>query len=151
MRALLMTSVLLSTTAIACPNLAGTYATCRAIHGHASGSTNMIVSQKVQSRVTTFKVSAKNNETQETESEVYIADGKTRTEVDADPDSGMTLRTSRTISCLGTTLNINMNATLDGQSVGSTAIKVYKNGKQLIVDSKNFDGEETVIEQEICE
>lgn len=68
-----------------------------------------------------------------------------------DPDSGTTLETSSSIVCTSTTLNININVKLNGESAGYSMIKVTKLGKQLIIDSKMFDGEQTYVEKEICE
>lgn len=151
MRFLAIAALLVSSSAFACPNLAGTYATCRSTTGQTPGSTNMVVTQSVTNKITTYEVSATNNETNERENETYRADGKINTQVISDPDSGITLETSSKISCTATTLSIDMNVKLNGEAAGYAYIKVVKNGSQLIVDSTSFDGEETIVEKEICE
>ena len=151
MRFLAALVLLVSSSAFACPNLAGTYASCRSTTGQTPGSTNMFVTQSVTNKVTTFEVSATNNETNEREQETYRADGKVNTQVISDPDSGITLETSSQISCSSSTLSIDMSVKLNGEAAGYANIKVVKVGSQLIVDSTSFDGEETIVEKEICE
>ncbi len=151
MRFFAILTLLISSSAFACPNLAGTYASCRSTTGATPGSTDMVVKQSVTNNITTYDVSATNNETNERENEVYRADGKINTQVITDPDSGITLETSSKVYCTGTTLNIDMNVKLNGEVAGYANIKVAKVGSQLIVDSVNFDGEETIVEKEICE
>lgn len=151
MRFLAIAALLISSSAFACPNLSGTYASCRSTTGATPGSTDMVVKQSVTNNITTYDVSATNNETNERENEIYRADGKINTQVITDPDSGITLETSSKVYCTGTTLNIDMNVKLNGEVAGYANIKVAKVGSQLIVDSVNFDGEETIVEKEICE
>jgi hypothetical protein len=151
MRFLAAIALLVSSSAFACPNLAGTYAACRSTTGQTPGSTNMVVTQSVSNKITTYEVSATNNETNERENETYIADGKINTQVITDPDSGMTLETSSKISCTPSTLSIDMNLKLNGEAAGYANIQVVKVGSQLIVDSTTFDGEQTIVEKEICE
>lgn len=151
MHFLVALALLVSSSVFACPNLAGTYATCRSTTGQTPGSTNMVVTQSVTNKITTYQVSATNNETNEREHEIYKADGKVNTQVISDPDSGTTLETSSRISCTATTLKIYMNVKLNGEAAGFAEIKVVKVGSQLIVESMSFDGEETIVEKEICE
>lgn len=151
MRFFAILTLLISSSAFACPNLAGTYASCRSTTGATPGSTDMVVKQSITNNITTYDVSATNNETNERENEIYRADGKINTQVITDPDSGITLETSSKVYCTGTTLNIDMNVKLNGEVAGYANIKVAKVGSQLIVDSVNFDGEETIVEKEICE
>lgn len=65
MRLIAVAMILVSTSALACPNLAGHYAICRSINGYSAGSTDMEVKQTVQNRITTYAVSATNAQTQE--------------------------------------------------------------------------------------
>jgi hypothetical protein len=151
MRFLALATFIISSSALACPNLAGTYTTCRSTTGQSPGSTNMIVSQSVTNKITTYEVSATNNETNEREQETYRADGIIQTQVILDPETGITLETSSKISCSATTLSIDLNVKLNDEAEGYANIKVVKVGSQLIVDSTTFNGEETIVEKEICE
>ncbi len=151
MRFLALAAFIISSSAIACPNLAGTYATCRSTTGQTPGSTNMIVTQSVTNKITTYEVSATNNETNEREQETYRADGKIQTQIISDPETGITLETSSKISCSETTLSIDLSVKLNDEVAGHANINVVKVGSQLIVDSTSFDGEETIVEKEICE
>lgn len=149
MRALLVAVTFISTSAMACPNLAGSYKVCRSTTGHSSGSTDMVVSQSVQNKVTVYNVSATNAETQTRETEVYKTDGKPV--VAKYEDSGMVLVTKTVSTCAGTTLNINVDMSLNGQEMGWSKVKVTKAGKQLVIESKSFDGERENSDKEICE
>lgn len=151
MRTLATALLFISTSSFACPNLAGTYATCHSLTGQSEGQTDMVVSQKIQNKITIYEVNAISNETNEREYAVYKADGKKNTQVITDEDSGMTLETSSVISCTNKALNIRMDMKLDGHSVGYQTISISKVGQQLIIDSKSFDGDEVSIEKEICE
>lgn len=151
MRALALLAALVSLPVFSCPLLQGHYSACRSTTGQQHGSTDMTVTQTVQNRITTYTVSAINIETQERETEVYKADGKINTQTFRDPESGITLQTSTRVICTGSILNIDIDIKLDGQAFGYSKVKVSKAGKQLIIDSKNFNGEEEISDREICE
>jgi hypothetical protein len=151
MRVLVMITFLISLPALACPQLAGTYATCRSLTGHTSGQSDMVVTQSVQNKVMVYEVNAIDNDSQEREYETYKADGKTISQVITDPESGLSLETSSRISCTSKALNIRMEIKFDGELEAYATVSVTKVGKQLLIDSESFDGEEQIIEKEICE
>lgn len=142
---------LVSTTSLlACPNLAGQYKECRSTTGNSAGSSDMVVNQNVQNRITTYVVSATNNESGERETENYRADGKIKVQVVSDPDSGMSMETATQVICSGNSLHININVKFMGEPAGYSKVKVSKNESELYIDSEYFDGEEVLRDREIC-
>jgi hypothetical protein len=151
MRALFVAVTFIATSAFAaCPNLAGNYKVCKNIAGE-TVSADMIVQQSIQNKVTVYNVSVINQETQQRESEVYKTDGKMVSETYEDPETGIQIEAQMVSACIGNALDIKMNLNMGGQTMGWTKIKVTKNGKQIIVDSVNFDGEQEITDKEICE
>jgi hypothetical protein len=151
MRTLAIATFLLSWSLYACPDLTGTYTKCLPTNGHSAELSNMVVTQNVENKITSYTVAATNTHTEEREIEIYKADGKARKEVITDPDSGMSLETTSTISCKDSALKISMYMKLDGEDVGYSLVSVEKVGTQLIIDSHGFDGETEYTEKEVCE
>jgi hypothetical protein len=48
-------------------------------------------------------------------------------------------------------LSIDITIKIDGEAFGYSKVKVSKSGKQLFIDSKNFNGDEELSDREICE
>jgi len=150
MRALWPISFLITTSLFACPDLSGKYATCRSVTDNSITSSDMVVSQTVRNKVTTYSVSATNASTGERETETYKADGKAKTDVFRDPDTGMALETKTIATCSGATLDIKVEVKFDGDVFGTSRVKVLKNGQELIMESVYItDGEEKT-DTEIC-
>lgn len=150
MRAFALVFLISTSTALACPNLLGQYKECVSTTGNSAGSTDMLVKQSVQNRITTFVVSATSNESGERETETYKADGKTSVQVITDPDSGMSMETATQVSCSGNYLNINIKVKFMGEAAGYSKVKVSKNGSELYIDSEYFDGDEVSKDREVC-
>lgn len=148
MRTFIFALSLMTSTAFACPNLAGSYKECKNSKGE-SVSTDMLVTQKVQNRVTIYDVSIISSESQQRESEVYKTDGKPV--IVKMEEAGMVFTTKTVSTCVGNSLHININMTLNGEAAGWSKVKVSKAGKQLIIDSEGFDGEQQTTDREICE
>ena len=140
-----------TSSALACPDLAGRYQVCRSTTGHSAGSTDMVVSQVINNKITTYTVSATSEETGERQTEIYKADGKLKKEVVTDPDSGFSMTTETLVKCSGNVLSIDINVKFMGEAAGYSKVKVTKNGSELYIDSKYFDGEEEVSDREICQ
>lgn len=64
MRSLLLASLFVSATAVACPDLSGKYAACKMSDGTIT-DTDMVISQSVQSGVTVYSTSSTDAETGE--------------------------------------------------------------------------------------
>lgn len=151
MRLTALAAFILSTSAFAaCPNLTGKYAVCRSTTGATGGMTDLVVAQSVRNKITIYNVTS-TDEVGERASETYKTDGKTVRQDVTDADSGMTLTTLTTSSCVGNALSIKTEMLFMGERAGWANLKVYKNGTQLIVETQGNDGEENYTDKEICE
>jgi hypothetical protein len=141
----------LSTSAFACPYLAGQYKECRSTTGHSSGSYDMVVSQIVQNKITTYTVTATDAHTHERLTEIYRADGKINISEYKEPDSGILVKTTTTVFCDEQELNIKGQIIKFEKVASSFHIRVTKYGQQQIISSVYADGEDQKTDQEICE
>lgn len=152
MRTLALIALVASTSAFACPDLAGTYAVCRSQTGNSAGSTNMVITQTTANKVTTYSVTSTDAETNERATETFKADGKTVSNTQTDPDSGITLQLATTVSCVATSaVKINMVVKFNGEQAANIVQTISKSGKTLtMVATGNNMGEE-INETVICE
>ncbi len=119
-----------SFSAFACPNLSGTYATCRSTTGSMDGSTELVVTQNTANGVTTYTLSAISGENNERETEELVADGKTRSETAQDPTYGE-VKASITYTCVGSSLVGNENLQMQGQAVMDINHETTKSGNTI--------------------
>lgn len=117
----------------ACPKLEGTYAACRSTTGSMSESTEMVVTQKTKNGITTYTVTSTDSESQERKSEDMIADGKTRTETQNDPELGE-ITASMTFTCSGPKVVGDMSVIAQGTPLIELHQEVSKNGSALEMD-----------------
>lgn len=150
MRFLLIASLFVSSTAFACPNLAGKYASCRSTTGQTSGSSDVVITQGITNRITTFVVTM-TDENQDRSTHTYKADGKVTKEEIKDPDSDLVIQTLSTASCTNTAFTVKSEVKYGGEIAITLATKMYKNGKQLIIENSGYDGETNYSEKQICE
>lgn len=132
MRTLAIALALVSTSALACPNLAGTYATCRSTTGASTGSTDVVVAQKVVNGVTVYSVTSTDDESQERETEEMIADGKTRTETESSPETGEIVL-SATYKCSGDALIGTQSVVWQNAPVADIDQNITKSGNTLTI------------------
>lgn len=113
MRFLSLILALSSFSALACPNLAGQYAVCRSTTGATSGSSDVLVSQRIENGVTIYSITSTDDETGERDTSEFPADGQiyNNTEV----QDGMEITTSTMIACAGNALNMVSSSTVDSQ------------------------------------
>ncbi len=114
----------------ACPNLAGTYATCRSTTGSIGGSTELVVTQNTTNGVTVYTFSSIDDETHERDADEMIADGKTRSETAQDPNYGE-LKASITYKCTGSSLVGNENLLMEGETFMDINHETTKSGNTL--------------------
>ena len=152
MRTLAIALALISSSAFACPDLSGKYAVCRSQTGNSAGSTDMVITQTTANRVTTYTVASTDVETNERETETFKADGKTVSNTQTDPDSGMTLSIATTASCIGTSaVKINMVVKFNGEVAANVVQQVSKAGKTLTMKTTGSNMGEEINETVICE
>lgn len=151
MRALIIASLFVTTSAFACPNLTGKYAECRTQNGEVT-STNMTVSQSVSGGVTTYTLTSTSAEDGETITEHYTANGRTINVNHTDPESGMTLQIATTASCEAkTALNVAVALKINGELLADVKVNVKKDAHRLVIASKGFSGEEQINDIVTCE
>lgn len=153
MRLLLLSSLFISSTVLACPNLAGKYATCKTTSGEPTGTTDINVSQRLDRGVTIYSIESKNvNDSGEvTVSESFRADGKTVIATETDPDSGMTAELATTATCQGAkSLNLLMKLTINGEEIARVTTTVSKNGNSLMTVTKSVGAEGESVETVVC-
>ncbi len=138
MRSLALATLLISFSSIAaCPNLAGSYATCRSSTGSIGGSTELVVTQATTAGVTTYTFSSIDDETHERDADEMIADGKTRSETAQDPNYGE-IKASITYKCSGNSMIGNENVLVDGQTFMDINHETVKSGNTL---TRKYSGE----------
>jgi hypothetical protein len=131
MRFVLALIALVSTSAFACPDLAGKYTVCRSSTGSSGGSRDVVVTQSVRNRITTFFMTATDEETQERDTTSVIADGKVRTESVTDPETGLVIVSATQASCSGNALILNNKTTIDNNELAIVKVTITKSGNQI--------------------
>lgn len=151
MRLLTIAALLVSTSAFACPNLTGTYATCRSTTGATSGSTNLVVTQKIQNKVTVYTVTSTDDETQQRTTETYKADGKTVVETETSPDFG-TVEFATTATCNAQkSLDIKVKFSMNSEEFALVTSSISKNNNKITMTTKTQSMGEEQKETVICE
>lgn len=152
MRLFAVALLALSTSAFACPDISGKYAACRSLTGNSSGSTDMVITQTTSNKITTYSVTSTDAETNERSTETFKADGKTVSNTQTDPDSGMTLQLSTNVSCVGTSaVKINMIVNFNGEQAANIVQTISKSGKTLTMKATGNNMGEEINETVICE
>lgn len=132
MRAFILLSSIFSFSALACPNLSGTYLACTNSNGQESEMAKVVIEQKVINKVTHYTIRSQDPRTGDEREENYIADGKLKVASMTDSDTGTVVRTETRATCQNTFLNLSLNVTIDGQSLAKIATKVSKENSALI-------------------
>lgn len=152
MRTLALIALVASTSAFACPDLSGKYAVCRSQTGASAGSTDMVITQTTANKVTTYTVASTDAETNERATETFKADGKTVSNTQTDPDSGITLQLATTVSCVATSaVKINMVVNFNGEQAANIVQTISKSGKTLTMVATGSNMGEEINETIICE
>lgn len=117
----------------ACPNLSGTYATCRSTTGAMSGLTDMVVTQKNVNGVTLYTMTSTDNESQERTTDEIVADGITHSDTTIDPELGEVVG-SFTYACSGPKLTGNVSVIASGSPLMEVNMEIQKKGSLLEMD-----------------
>ncbi len=112
----------------ACPNLSGTYTTCRSSTGEVT--TGSTISQTIANGVTTYKILSVDDETGVEVEETIIADGVLRTQSNSD-DTGMTMTMTTKANCTADSLKYEVKVAIDNQEFANIQANVTKSGSQL--------------------
>lgn len=149
MRSLVLASLFVSASAVACPDLSGNYPVCRSNVPDSTPDQNIVISQAVSNGVTTYTTSSTDSETGETTTESIAADGKV-IEVEANPD-GLPIAMKYSASCADNSLVMDVSLSVEGMDIGSAKSTLTKEGNALVTRTTgNILGEE-IAEETICE
>lgn len=142
MRAIALFTLLVSASAIACPDLSGKWASCKSQTTGDHGSMEM--SQSTENGMTIYR--SKTVDAVGTQEDEIIADGIVKTSVDEDGVS-----TVQKKSCEGNKLVVSIHYELDGQIEGATQITVQKKDDKLITKATGKFGSQTLNQEIVCE
>lgn len=149
--ALVILAASFSLTALACPDLAGYYQTCRNQAGQVD-STNTTVSQDIRNGSHVYTMTSTSADTGEETTASYIANGQTLTQTYTDPNSGMTFVIGQRAACKNEALTIAMTISLEGQLLSTVNVQVAKFGEKLVAKSTGVDADgNTLSETSTCE
>ncbi len=125
MRFIALVSILLSTSVLACPNLAGRYAACRSTTGATGGSSDVVITQRASGGVTTYTVVSTDDEDGTRETETMVADGRARSET----SEGLTITMIAT--CPGNSLQVSVAAKQGNRDLGTVRTSSSKQGNEI--------------------
>lgn len=151
MRASFIAASLFSFSALACPQLSGSYMVCTNSNGQESEMSKVMIEQKVINRITHYTIRSQDPRSGDEREENYIADGKLKVSTMTDTDTGTVVRTETKASCQGNFLNLSLSVTIDGQSLAKIFTKVSKENNSLV---QVFSGEsmgEAVSYTSVCQ
>jgi ABC-type sugar transport system substrate-binding protein len=152
MRLLAILSLFVSTSLFACPDLAGKYPNCRSQTGNTDGVSNLVITQSVSGRVTTFVMTSTDAQTHDKTTDTLRADGVPVVATENDPSTGASMQLSTTVSCVGTkAVSVKMSVKFNNEPMAQMTTLISKSGKILTMESTgNSSGVETK-ETIICE
>ncbi len=149
MRSLLLASFFLSTATMACPDLSGTYATCKNKAGEIT-DTNLVITQAVRADgVTVYTTTSTDQETGERVTDDLVADGKEVSSTSA--EQGIEITTRETTSCEGDAVVMNAAFDIQGQNIGEIRISVNKEGAVMMTRSSGTIFGESADDETVCE
>lgn len=131
--------LLISATALACPQLAGTYKICKNQAGQVTSMTNLTISQDYVSGDVVYSISSTDRETGEVTSELFYANGVTSLASENDPESGAAIKTATTARCIGDALMADINISVASQSFMKASFNFSKIGYAVVNKSTLTD------------
>lgn len=131
-----------SFSALACPDLSGTYARCVSASGTSSNTSDVVISQALSGGITTFTVTETMEEDGSRETSTIVADGVPRTE--SEETDGMVIDSTTTVSCEGSSaLMMGTEISMSGMSIGAINVRSTRSGASLVhTMSGNIMGQE---------
>ena len=136
---------------LACPNPAGTYKACKSSSSDGTNVGQIVIEQKVINKAMQYTFTTSEIEADEDRIEKYIADGKVKVSTETDQDTGITIRTTTSTSCVDEILKIKMDAKVDSEEFANIVIQTSKVGNQLTQTFSGISMGEPVSETVICE
>lgn len=150
MRTLLLLSSLISSSLWACPDLQGTYSTCRSTTGVTANTYDVVMTQETSEGITTFTMTSTNSSNNQRSTTTMRADGVTNTEVQS--GSGLNLEIANTVSCKeNESLKIKNDVTLNGQKLIKISTVVTKEDNSLVMNMSGNNMGKLFVDVVICE
>ncbi len=147
MRSLVLASLFVSASAIACPDLSGSYPVCRS-NNDSNPDQNMVMTQEVVNGVTVYTSTSTDSETGETMTDTLTADGR---EVETTSPDGMPITLKYTATCSGDALVLDLAASIGEDSIGTVKSSVTKEGNALVTRTTGNILGQDVTDETICE
>lgn len=146
MRLFALIILMTSFSAMACPNLAGSYK-CRSTTGD---ETLLNITQALTNGITTYTLTT-TDEAGDESTEVVKANGKTTSSIETDPDSGMRVSTYITGSCPSEAFAMKVAIYMGNELLVNVTTRFSKSGNQLHQQLSGSAMGETVSDKIICE
>jgi hypothetical protein len=148
MRSLFLATMFISVSAVACPDLSGSYPVCRTNSADSKPDQNMVMTQEVVNGVTVYTSTSTDSETNETITDTLAADGK---EIEATSPDGLPITLKYTASCADEALVLDLAASIGEERIGTVQSKITKEGNALVTRTTGNILGEDVTEETICE
>lgn len=135
MKYLIFASAFISSVAMACPDLSGTYAVCRSKNNILIESTDLVVEQQVVNGDTHYSLSYLQDGTSQREGYTLIADGVSRTE-EWVSETGVHFVGVTMARCVGDKLYLDSDIKFDGENWKKDQNWIVRKGDSMIQTSK---------------
>lgn len=149
MRSLIILSFLISFSAMACPNIQGTYKTCLS-QTNQMDAAQAVITRRAQGNIALFTVTTRNAMGEAT-TENYRADGKLINSRHKDPDSGMVLDYNTTTTCTATHMTVVQEMKMEGTTISDMKMVFSRDGSKLKLQASGTVFGESVEDVVTCE
>jgi hypothetical protein len=146
----LLLLLIIAVPSYACPNLSGNYPLCRSLSEQQEYQRNLSIEQKTANKITQYTFNYIDEDEDEV-AEIYKADGKTKVEIQKDPDTGVILRSETTASCQGDELLLKFRVKLDNTDFAKLQVRVFKKNNKLHQLTKGESMGEEINDEVVCE
>jgi hypothetical protein len=109
------------------------------------------VAQKLQGNVTIYTISSTDAQTHERTTEIFKADGRPVIKTERDPDSGVTIKQTMTVTCNGQILTAKFLVTFQNQVLSNLTSTMKKENNKLIQKLSGNVLDSSMNETMICE
>ena len=151
MRIVIIALTFISFSALACPQLSGSYPNCRSVTNNNDVDYDIVVSQRIVNSAVEYTVSATDSETHERSTYSILADGITRNEQIVDSDWGITFDISTNAKCMGDSLVVSTTTNLNGELYGNTISRIIKVGNEIYQETKGEMMGQSINDLVICQ
>jgi hypothetical protein len=147
MKVLLLASLLISASAMACPDLQGTYAFCKNSQQPTEGSKDVVITQHIRDKATVYNIEETDIATNQRTKDELTADGNFIPQTDEQTGVSTLSRTF----CEGDILVTEAQVTFQGQDVGSVRSEMVKDSHKINIKMVGTVLGQAVNIKETCE